>query len=950
MNPLKSIAQYGQSVWLDYIRRDLITGGDLSRMIQEDGLRGVTSNPSIFEKAITGSNDYEDFFRGLERRHDQDAKSIYEALAVRDIQDAAGLLLPVYEKTRRRDGYVSLEVSPYLARDTEGTIAEARQLWKTVGRPNVLIKVPGTVEGIPAIERLIGEGINVNVTLLFSQEVYQKVAEAYMAGLEALAARGGDLAGVASVASFFVSRIDSAVDARLARRLQAGAGANEAMLKSLVGKIAIANARLAYQRYKGIIASARWKTLAKKGAQTQRLLWASTSTKNPAYRDVVYVEDLIGADTVNTMPPSTFEAFRDHGRPRPGLDENLEEAADTMATLQQVDISIHAVTDALVEEGVRLFADAFDKLLGAVEHRRRAGLRAAISRQACALPPDLDAAVKASLEEWRVKGKVRRLWARDASLWTGADEANWLGWLAVTDDQRAHLQHVKALAEDVRSAGFTHALLLGMGGSSLGPEVMRATFGRLPGFPELRVLDSTDPAQVQAFEKSIDPSRTLFIVASKSGSTLEPNIFKEYFFERARQAVGAAEAGRRFVAITDPASKMQQVAEGDGFRRVFFGVPSIGGRYSVLSDFGMVPSSVMGLDIERLLEGAAQMAHACHACVPPQENPGVVMGTVLGVAARAGRDKVTFITSPGLSAFGAWLEQLLAESTGKEGKGLIPVDSERPGPPAVYGNDRLFVHVRLEPVPDPAQDAAVDALERAGHPVVRIPVADPYDLGGEFFRWEIATAVAGSILGINPFNQPDVEASKIATRRLTSEYEQNGSLPEEKPILRDQGIAVFTDERNARALVKAMGSDRTLAGCLRAHLGRLGAGDYFAVLAYLEMSEAHEKELQTLRHAVRDARRTATCLGFGPRFLHSTGQAYKGGPNSGVFLQVTCDDAVDLPVPGRKYTFGVVKAAQARGDFEVLAERNRRALRVHLGVDVGAGLAALRQAVRRALD
>jgi transaldolase / glucose-6-phosphate isomerase len=950
MNPLKAIAQYGQSVWLDYIRRDLITGGDLKRQIQDDGLRGVTSNPSIFEKAITGSNDYEDFFRTLEARQDQDAKSIYEALAVRDIQDAADLLLPVYEKTRRRDGYVSLEVSPYLARDTEGTLAEGRRLWKTVGRPNVLIKVPATTEGIPAVERLIGEGINVNVTLLFSQEVYQKVAEAYIAGLEALAARGGDLAGVASVASFFVSRIDSAVDARIAKGLQAGAGGNEARLKSLAGKVAIANARLAYQRYKEIIASPRWKTLAKQGAQTQRLLWASTSTKNPAYRDVVYVEELIGADTVNTMPPSTFEAFRDHGRPRPGLDENLEEAADTMATLQQVDISIQAVTDALVEEGVRLFADAFDKLLGAVERRRRAGLRAAISRQSCALPPDLDAAVKASLEEWRVKGKVRKLWARDASLWTGTDEASWLGWLSVTDDQRAHLQHLKAIAGDVRSAGFTHALLLGMGGSSLGPEVMKATFGRLPGFPELQVLDSTDPAQVGALEKKVDLPRTLFIVSSKSGSTLEPNIFKQYFFERARQAVGADKARTRFVAITDPGSKMQQVAEGDGFRRVFFGVPSIGGRYSVLSDFGMVPSAVMGLDVERLLEGAAQMAHACHSCVPPDENPGVVLGTVLGIAARAGRDKVTLFASPGLSDFGAWLEQLLAESTGKVGKGLIPVDRERPGGPAVYGNDRLFVYVRLEPAADAAQDAAVDALERAGHPVVRIPVADPYDLGGEFFRWEIATAVAGSILGIHPFNQPDVEASKIATRRLTSEYEKTGSLPREEPILRDQGTAIFADEKNARALLKAMGSDRTLAGCLRAHLGRLGAGDYFAVLAYVEMSEAHEEELQALRHAVRDSRRAATCLGFGPRFLHSTGQAYKGGVNSGVFLQITCDDAVDLPVPGQKYTFGVVKAAQARGDFEVLAERNRRALRVHLGPDVTAGLAVLRQAVRRALD
>jgi len=447
----------------------------------------------------------------------------------------------------------------------------------------------------------------------------------------------------------------------------------------------------------------------------------------------------------------------------------------------------------------------------------------------------------------------------------------------------------------------------------------------------------------------VNLAKTLCIVSSKSGSTLEPNIFQQYFFERMTQTVGAAEAGRHFIAITDPGSKMQQVAEEHGFRRTFFGWPSIGGRYSVLSDFGMVPAAVMGLDVRRFLDHAEYMVHSCAACVPPADNPGVVLGTIMGVLAQHGRDKVTLMTSPGIWDFGAWLEQLLAESTGKEGKGLIPVDQEPLGPPAVYGNDRLFVYTRLDSAADPAQDAAVAALEAAGQPVVRITVADPYLLGEEMFRWEIATAVAGAIIGINAFNQPDVEASKIATRKLTSEYEKSGALPPETPMFEANGIKLFTDEKNAAALHGAAGSTRTLAAYLKAHLNRLGVGDYFCISAYVEMNDAHQKPLQAIRQAVRDARKVATCLGYGPRFLHSTGQAYKGGPNSGVFLQITCDDAQDLPVPGRQYTFGVVKAAQARGDFEVLVERERRALRVHLGANVAAGLATLQQAIAQAL-
>jgi transaldolase/glucose-6-phosphate isomerase len=950
-NPLKALIAYGQSVWLDYIRRSLITTGELARLMEQDGLRGVTSNPAIFEKAITGSTDYTQALQELVKRKDLGAKGIYEQLAIRDIQDATNVLRPVYDETNRRDGYVSLEVSPYLAHKTQETLEEARRLWKTVGRENVMIKVPGTPEGILAIRQLISEGININVTLLFAQEVYERVAEAYIAGLEDLAKRGGDLSRVASVASFFVSRIDSLIDAQLADRIKtAKTPAEQGVLHGLQGRVAIANARLTYQRYKGIFNGPRWVALASRGAQTQRVLWASTSTKNPAYRDVLYVEELIGPDTVDTIPPATYDAFRDHGKPRASLEEDLEGAHDTMETLAKVGISMKEATDKLTEDGVKLFAEAFDKLLQAVEKHGAQSAPSAINNLTYRLPDPLAQAVKDALADWKTNGKVKRLWARDASLWTNSDESNWLGWLGITDDQISHQEQFSKIAQDVRAAGFTHSVLLGMGGSSLCVEVFKLTYGKIQGYPEMLVLDSTDPAQIRDVESRINLAKTLFIVSSKSGSTLEPNIFKQYFYERVKQVVGAAEAGKHFIAITDPGSKMQQVAESSGFRQNFFGVPSIGGRYSALSNFGVIPAAIQGVDVPKFLDRVEEMVHACASVVPADENPGVILGAILGTLQKAGRDKLTIFASPGISDLGAWLEQLIAESTGKQGKGVIPIDRERIGSPDLYGSDRVCAYLRLESAPNPKQDAAVAALEKAGQPVVRITVPDVYDLGQEFFRWEIATAVAGSIMGINPFNQPDVEASKIATRKLTTEYEKSSSLPAESPFFEDQDIKLFTDDKNARTLKQALGSNPSLAGYLRAHLNRLHSTDYFAVLGYIQMNDANESQLQAIRHAVRDKKRVATCLGFGPRFLHSTGQAYKGGPNSGVFLQITCDDAVDLPVPEQKYTFSIVKAAQARGDFQVLVERERRALRVHLPADLAGGLKKLLDAVQQALS
>jgi len=568
-----------------------------------------------------------------------------------------------------------------------------------------------------------------------------------------------------------------------------------------------------------------------------------------------------------------------------------------------------------------------------------------LNRQTYKLPGPLAGAVATSIEDWKKNNKVARLWQKDASLWSGTDESNWLGWLTITEEQLGQIDALKQIAGDVKKARFKYALLLGMGGSSLCPEVLQMTFGKIKGFPELHVLDSTDPAQIKAIEAKVDLKSTICIVSSKSGSTLEPNIYKQYFFERVKAKVGEKEAGNRFIAITDPGSKLQQVAEADKFRRIFFGVPSIGGRYSAISNFGMVPAAVMGLDVAKFLKNTEKMVQACGASTAADSNPGVVLGNILGVAANHGRDKITIITSPGISDLGAWLEQLIAESTGKIGKGIIPVDRERLAKPAIYGGDRVFAYLRLASKPNKAQDAAVAALEKAGHPVVRITLPNVYALGQEFFRWEIATAVAGSIIGINAFNQPDVEASKIETKKLTSQYEATGSLPPEVPFFEGSGIKLFADEKNVAAV-----HGTSLSDVLKAHILRLRAGDYFAVLAYITMNPANEKVLLSIRHAVRDRKKVATVLGFGPRFLHSTGQAYKGGPNSGVFLQITCDDAKDLPVPGQNYTFGVVKAAQARGDFAVLAERGRRALRVHFGKNLKAGLAALTKAVQKAIE
>ncbi len=952
-NPLLQVHKLGQSIWYDNIRRSLITSGDLQALVERDGVCGVTSNPAIFEKALSSSEDYDQPMRALVEQGAGTAKDIYERLAIQDIQMVADILAPIYQNTNRRDGYVSFEVSPHLAHDTQGTIEEARRLRSQIDRQNVMIKVPATQAGLPAITQLISEGTNINVTLLFAVEMYEAVAEAYIAGLEQLSASGGALNKVSSVASFFVSRLDSLVDEQLSMALiSAQNTAQESQVEPLLGKAAIANAKIAYAVYQDLVASPRWQRLAEQGASPQRLLWASTSTKNPDYPKTMYVDELIGPDTVNTLPDETVNAFRQTGQPTSRLTENWTEsigqARETLRVLGQLGISLQQVTDHLLADGVKKFGDPFDKLLNTIEHKRQALLGKGLAQQSYHLG-EAAAVVEDRLNEWRTAGNVRRLWQGDTALWSGTDEDQWLGWLTVVEQQHNNLDTLQQIADDVRQSEVTDVVLLGMGGSSLCPEVLRRTFGQQDGFPELHVLDSTVPAQIQAIVQKIDLTRTLCIVSSKSGGTIEPNVLMQSFMQLLRSALGTQQVGERFIAITDPDTKLHQLAETEHFRYIVHGTPSIGGRFSALSPFGLLPAAIMGIDVGRFLDSTIRMVQSCAASVPPAANPGVTLGLILGTLAQHpqhGRDKITLVTSPAIDALGAWLEQLIAESTGKNGHGLIPIDGEQLGTPEVYGTDRLFVYMRLNTAPSAEQDTAIDALEQVGQPVIRITLEDTIDLGQEFFRWEIATAVAGAIFGLNPFNQPDVEASKVATRALMNAYEERGELPSEAPLLQDAALTLFADPSNATAIMSTA-KTHTIETFLAAHLGRLQPGDYFSINAYIEMNAANDRILQDIRNTVRDRKQAATTIGYGPRFLHSTGQLHKGGPDTGVFLQLIADDPEDVAIPGQSYSFSLLKNAQAQGDYAVLAERNRRVVRIHLGTDVQAGLARLQALVQQ---
>jgi transaldolase/glucose-6-phosphate isomerase len=928
---LKQLHERGQAVWLDFVDRGFLNQGGLRALVSEDGVSGVTSNPSIFEKAMGQGEAYDEGFRTFLGKADASVQDTYESQAIADIKAAAGDLRAVYDRLGGKDGYVSLEVSPYLADGTQETIEEARRLWKAVGEPNLMVKVPGTRAGTPAIRQLVEDGLNINVTLLFAIEAYQAVAEAFMAGLEARLAKGEPIDRVASVASFFVSRIDSQIDKKIDARVKAG-DKEAAALEAVRGKVAIANAKLAYAWYEQMIASDRWQALAARGAMPQRLLWASTGTKDPAYPDTLYVDALIGPDTVNTMPPKTMDAFRDHGTMRPTLTQNLVGARHVIAEAERLGLDLPDVTEMLVKDGVKQFADAADALLGAVAAKRATFLGDRLNRMEASLPGPLQKVVDARLETARADRWARRLWKGDPSLWTGKDEGRWLGWLAAARGQQVDPNALRELEQEAKR--YKNAVLLGMGGSSLGPEVLSLILGSAGGNPGLHVLDTTDPGQIASVLAEIDPKETLFIVSSKSGSTMEPELLRAFFFER------SGKQGGHFVAVTDPGSKLEKTAETDGFAHVFQGDPAIGGRYSVLSAFGMVPAAVMGIDTHGFYEATAPMVFGCGGDVPPAANPGIRLGAIIGEAAVSGRNKLTIIASKGLEPFGAWLEQLLAESTGKQGRGIVPVDLEPLGSPESYGTDRLFVVLALAGHKDNAADAKLEALADSGQPVIRISVASPKLIGQEFFRWEVATAIAGAVIGIDPFDQPDVEDAKVATRKLVDAYEASGTLESETPAAETADFALFAAKGSA-----LQGNAESL---LRQHFAALRAGDYAAFLAYVERNDVDSAAITAMRRAVRDAKSVATVAGFGPRFLHSTGQAYKGGPNSGVFLTITRDPDPDLAIPGHKASFGTVQIAQARGDMDVLAERGRRVLRIHLKQG-GGGIEALEAAVAAAL-
>jgi transaldolase/glucose-6-phosphate isomerase len=945
-NPLVEIMKTGQSIWYDNIRRAMLVSGDLQKKIEEDDLRGVTSNPTIFEKAITGSNDYDEQLRSLVKAG-KSVSEIYEDLVVEDISKAADILKPVYDKTDGIDGYISLEVNPGLAYKTQETIDEADRLFKRLGRKNVMIKIPAAQEGLPAIEECIYRGINVNVTMIFSVENYEQVAEAFIKGLERRDAEGKPVDHIASVASFFVSRVDSAIDTDLEYKARhAETPEEKARLEGLLGRAAVANAKIAYAKYKEIFHGERFAALKAKGAQVQRQLWASTGTKNPKYSDVLYVDNLIGPETVNTVPPATYTAIRDHGKVALTLEQGLDECRTLVRELGEIGIDLKAVTEKLQKDGLGSFVTSFDTLAESIESKRDAIL-SGINERLTASLGKYNEAVAGAIKEADKGDVMRRIWRKDAKLWK-EDEAhqkiikNALGWLTVPDMMIGVEDDLVQFADRIRNVReFKHAMVCGMGGSSLCPEVLRQTFGKQEGYPELLVLDSTDPDAFSDIADQIDITHCLFIISSKSGTTTEPLVFYKYWYDQVGRR--KENPGECFVAVTDPGTLMEQMATDDKFKRIFLNPADIGGRYSALSYFGMVPAALMGLDVKKLLDRAERVVHACASVVPAAENPGARLGAILGECANAGRDKLTISTDPRISSFGLWVEQLLAESTGKEGKGIVPVAGETLGAPSVYGDDRLFVHISVEKI-DSETEAKLKALEAAGHPVVYRTLTDLYDLGEEFFLWEIATAFAGWRLGINPFDQPNVQESKDATKELLDTFAREGKLPEQGVLATDGTLTLYADEKTRAELPGSSVGD-----AIKAHLARAGAGDYIALLDYIEETPEHEQIIQAIRSHLRDATRCATTTGYGPRFLHSTGQLHKGGSAAGVFLQLTAPDIKDLPIPGQPYTFSTLKQAQALGDFRSLSTRGRRAIRVDLGADVPAGLRRLQQLIGEAI-
>ncbi|MFN0117385.1 MAG: bifunctional transaldolase/phosoglucose isomerase [Elusimicrobiota bacterium] len=917
MNTLQQLWNEKQSFWLDYISRSLFKSGELKKYIEQDGLRGMTSNPTIFEKAISSSSEYDAEIKKLASQN-LSTEEIFEELAVKDIQQAADALKKVFISSKGTDGYVSLEVNPNLANDTEATVQEALRLVKKVKRSNLMIKVPGTKAGIPAIEKLLSLGVNINVTLLFSLESYKEVLEAYVKALEMRVKKGQKISQISSVASFFVSRVDTIVNKHLDDLV--AKGNNQAV--SLVNKAGLANAKLAYMHFVDVVASPRYKKLEAKGAQVQRLLWASTGAKDKRVPDTIYIDELVGPLTVNTMPVPTIDAFRDHGKVANKLESGWNEAKQVLPAIEKLGISFDDLMNQLQEEGVKSFSGSFESLMKVVNVKKELLTSQQFKTMNFNIGKyhqDVASVIsQAQKESW-----VKRVWDKDATLWK-SDEAhkkiisNSLGWLDVVSKVERQLALLKSISDDVRKNKFTNILLLGMGGSSLCPEVLRLTYGKKPGFPEFAILDSTEPGSVLERAGRSKPEKTLYIVASKSGSTTEPNAFFSYFYDLVKKKKGD-KAGDHFIAITDPGTQMEKIAKEKKFRHIVLNPSDIGGRYSALSFFGMLPAALMGFDVHKITSIANSMSAACSSQIPTDKNPGLVLGAILGVLAKQGRNKVTFILSKDIASFSTWVEQLIAESTGKEGVGILPVESE-PIRVKGYAHDRVFISIHTKI--DSKTSNNLKALKKAGHPIIDIKLNSEEEMIGEFFRWEFATGIAGKILDINPFDQPNVQESKDLTKEFLETFTSKGNLGAPLPIFEKEGVSVF-------AAANLLKETQSLEAILSEVFNSIKPGDYFALLAYLTRNIGYEQQLQKIRKLVLDQKNIATTIGFGPRFLHSTGQLHKGGDNSGIFLQITSDDKKDLSIAGEPFTFSTLKEAQALGDLSALQHKNRRALRIH---------------------
>jgi len=922
MDRLSKLHKVGQSIWLDNINQRMIISGDLKRMIEHGEIRGVTSNPTIFNNAISKSTDYDSAIQTLSWAG-WDAESIFWQLAKEDIRAATDLFRHLYDATKGKDGFVSLEVDPRWANDGPKMLKQAENLWKEIDRPNLMIKIPGTKAGLKSIQTALSMGINVNITLIFSIEVYKQVIEAYFSALEERISKALPISQISSVASFFVSRVDTKVDAWLKEMVDTKSiHSNEA--KELMGKASIANTKLAYQIYKEAFSSDRFKRLKSRNAQIQRPLWASTSTKNPAYRDTLYIDELVASNTVNTMPQQTLAAVQDHGKTALSIEKDLAEAEDTFAGLERLGISMKQVTDELEAEGIKSFSTSFGELFDTIEQRKSEFINQLGTLKAV-VPDRVRKLARAKV--------IEKLNQGDPGLWTKdpkgqAEFKNRLEWIHSPTKTLASLQEIQEFADRCLKNGFTHTLLLGMGGSSLAPEVLSEIFRseRKPAEPnlELMIADSTDPGQIAEVFKRSPVEKTLYIISSKSGTTVEVDAGMNYFWSLAEEKLGR-KTGTHFIAITDPGTPLEKVAREKRFAKVFPGDPGVGGRYSALTSFGMVPATLMGINVKKFLERAEAMAELCTAQTKAARNPGLVLGALLGESTLAGKDKLTFIADPELSSLGSWLEQLVAESSGKQGKGIIPIDVEPEVEGRSYSTDRLFVYFKKSGTKEPF----VKNLIESKHRVLVFQVNDLYEISALFYKWEIAVTVACQIIGVNPFDQPDVQLAKTLAFNMLDQYLQKNAFPEIAPAWRDTKFQVYGKELPRKS------SAKTISEMLDGFLDLARKGDYIAINAFLPRNSEISADLQTFREAILKRTGKATTLGFGPRYLHSTGQLHKGGPNTGLFLLITHDPEKDISIPNQKYSLGILEKGQALGDYESLQSKGRRVIRIHTNEKVG---------------